>query len=457
MATTYKPGALITNSTNSEPAALGCFAKVGSDPVLLSAAHVLFADTDIASAPGLGIYFEHYSSCCGGGEKLATTLGAWKSGFRPISGQNNVYDTESAIAKLEKGISYSNDIPNIGMITGTAPLPPASWVMNDLSLVPPPEKMLRMFSPKHGGLRYGTLFHLGAHPAGSPVSNGPFQDASDAKKNILPTGNQLGVMPRLLPNPGETEATYAARYAQMVARGETLTFSEEDDSGSIVVDNVPGGIKVIGLLSRRYPASAIIANLKQQNVPIPVSLQCVQGVGIVTPIDNVLQQMGITIPANLSGTVPASGAPAYVVPRLLDRADIEDIEGALARLKRRLAQTRHGGLAAAKLDEHRVEAQRLVNTVRPVSVTWQRYRGPAFIQHAIKNLRDPAHRIPLTIDGATLEGLLTHMRAILARHGSTALRRDLARYGDFAVATLAGVSDLSVLLAALEPRGLEPA
>lgn len=457
MGATYKPGALIANSTNAEPAALGCFAKAGNDPVLLSAAHVLFADADIASAPGLGIYFERYSSCCGGGEKLGTTMGAWKSGFRPISGLNNIYDTESAIAKLEKGISYSNDIPQIGMITGAAPLPPASWVMNDLSLVPQPQNTLRMFSPKHGGLRYGTLFHLGAHPAGSPVSNGPFQDSSDSKKNILPIGNQLCVMPRLLPNPGETQATYAARYAQMVSRGETLSFGEEDDSGSIVVDNMPGGIKVVGLMSRRYPASAIVADLKQQNVAVPTSLQCVQGVGVITPIDNILQQMGITIPGNFSGTVPTSGAPAYVAPRLLDRADIEDIEGALTRLKRRLARTRHGRLAAAKLDEHRVEAQRLVNTARQVSATWHRHRGPAFIQHAIKNLRDPAHRIPLMIDGVTMEELLIRMRAALTRHGGATLRRDLARYGGFVVPALTDVSDLHGLLATFEPGGLEPA
>lgn len=104
-----------------------------------------------------------------------------------------------------------------------------------------------------------------------------------------------------------------------------------------------------------------------------------------------------------------------------------------------------------------MEAQRLVNTARQVSATWHRHRGPAFIQHVIKNLRDPAHRIPLMIDGVTMEELLIRMRAALTRHGGATLRRDLARYGDFVVPALTDVSDLHRLLATFEPGGLEPA
>src|SRR5205085_3213474 len=134
------------------------------------------------------------------------------------------------------------------------------------------------------------------------------------------------------------------------------------------------------------------------------------------------------------------------MPRLLEQADLAGIEGALAQFRERLARNRHGRLVVAKLNSHRAEAQRLVNTARQVSATWQRCRGPAFIQHFIKNLRNPAHRIPLMIDGVTLEELLIRMRTILARHGSPALVRDMARYGDFAIAALSGICNLHDLI-----------
>jgi hypothetical protein len=465
--TIYTPSTPITNSSNAPPASLGCFGEAaGGEKVLISAAHVLFSQNQMSVAPQESIYVgsagRDGSTCCSGesaGVKIGKTIKTWADGFRPIPGKPDVYDTDCAAAILEKGISYSNEIPQIGMIQGFMPLPPADWIMNDLTQLPDPKKMLRMYSLKHGGLRYGTLFYRGDHfPPATSLSEGEFKADDDAERSMRPSGNQLLVMPRLLPNPGETRIQYVQRCKDFFNSGQKLTFSEADDSGSIVVDNVtPNAPKVIGLLSRRFPVDALVAALQSDGTAVSYAMRSVTGMGIVAPIENVLQQLGVAVPPNLKGTVPASGAPAYVVPRILDRADLADMEGTMATFRLRLARTRNGRRVVAMLDEHRAEAQRLVNTTRQVSATWQRHRGPAFIQHFIKNLRDPAHRIPLMIDGVALEELLIRMRTMLARHGSPALVRDLARYGDFTIAALASVSNLHELIDAFGRELLQPA
>jgi hypothetical protein len=450
---TYTPGMVITNKAN-DFGALGCFAKKGNDVVLLSNAHVLFADNDLIEEPQLGIYQPNYASCCGGGENIAATLNNRNTGFRPVPGQPGSADTDCAIAKLLPGIPYTNQIPQIGMIAGAGPLPAPSVLLPDFTTMPSDQQLFRMYSPlaARGGLRYGTILRAGGN-APPPLTKGPVV-TNDPMVPVPPLYNQLVVLPRLPPVSGETQSQYDARYRDFVASGQRLTFAEHGDSGSVVVDNVPGSVHVIGLLSTLISINVITASVPP---PIPDVLRAVDHIGVVSPIANITAQMGITIPANLSGTVPTSGARNYAAPRILDVADIADIDASMARLRNRLSETPRGRLVAAKIDEHRAEAARLVNTVRHVAATWQRYRGPAYIQHFIKNLRNPAHRIPVMIDGVTLEELLEHIRAVLLRYASPALHRDLSRYGMFAVAALSGLSTLHDVIAELETRRLQPA
>jgi hypothetical protein len=453
--TLYTPGTTITNEQN-EPGALGCFAKKGNDVVLLSAAHVLFAQNDMAATPQLGIYQPNYSCCCGGGAKIGVTQLSWTDGFRPSGA--GTFDTDCAIARLPAKVQYSNTIPQIGMITGAGPDPGPGMLLPNFTTKPSDQQLVRMFSPlkERGGLRYGTIFRVKPGGAPSPLSAGPFQDPSDKAEQMLPSANQFLILPRLAPVANETSADYAARYNAFVNAGALLTFSEVGDSGSVVVDNQAGSVNVIGLLIRQYPASDLRAQLRAAGQPIPPVLQAVSNLGIATPISNVLAQMHISIPSRLSGTVPAAGRPIHVfMPPMAFDADLPAVDVGIERLRRRLIETSRGRLIVAKFEQHRTEASRLVNTVRHVTATWARYQGPAFMHHCVRSLRDPTHAVPATINGASFAELLEHMRKMLLRYGSPQLRRDIVRLGRFATELLNSVSKVHDLPSAVKKRRRE--
>jgi len=151
-----------------------------------------------------------------------------------------------------------------------------------------------MWSPLNpgGGLHYGSIFRLttGSGDPPSPLSRGPFRNWDDELGPMLPAANQPLVLPRPEPVAGETQADYDKRYKGYVDSGRRFTFAEGGDSGSVVVDNVAGSISVIGLLSRRYPASDLRDIFKKANKPIPDALLVANNLGIVTPISNVLAQ-----------------------------------------------------------------------------------------------------------------------------------------------------------------------
>ncbi len=452
----YTPTMPISNEIDtSGRGTLGCFAKKGNDVVLLSAAHVLFAYSDMAASPQIGIYQPNYSSCCGGGAKIGTTLLSWSDGFRAVPAMPGSFDTDCAIAKLASTIHYQNAIPQIGMITGAGPDPTPAMLLPDFVTKPDDQQLVRMYStlPGRSGLRYGTILRFKSGTAPSPLSAGPFQDAGDQAKQMRSTANQFLVIPRLQPIANETQAAYAARYAGFVASGGRLTFSEEGDSGSVVVDNRPGGVNVIGLISRAYPASDIRAQFKAAHQPIPDVLSVVDNFGVVTPISNVLAQLQITIPANLAGTAPAAGerTQVFMTPSPFG-SDRPAVTAAMQQLQDRLKATRRGALIVTKFGRHRAEASRLVNTVRNVSAIWIRYRGPAFMHHCAQSLREPAHAVPRTIDGVRFADLLEQMRRMLLRYGSSALRRDILRLGPFAIDLLSRVERIHDLPDVLTER-----
>lgn len=449
-ATIYKAGMPISNKLDSDGGgSLGCFAKRGNEVVLLSAAHVLFAEANMSPVPQVDIYQPAYA-CCGGGAKIATTLQSWSDGFRAVAGSPGNFDTDCAIAKLAPGIQYNNSLDQIGMIAGTASPTPNMEVL-DFTTVPQAAQMVRMVSnlSDGGGLRYGTIMHL-LGPAAWPLSTGPFyDDANDALIGMKRTMNQFFIVPRLPPIDNETPQAYSARYAAFAGSGGRLSFSKRGDSGSVVVDNKPGAVNVIGLVSRKFPIS-LFKGIMPPNMVFPDILKVVDNFGIVNPIDNVLTQLNISIPANLSGTVPASGETArHYMPPAIAGIDGPAVVAAVESLHHRLKERRHGSLVVAKFNQHRAEASRLVNTVRNINATWIRYRGPAFANHCARSLREPAHAIPHSIDGMTFPELLEQMRSMLLRYGSPTLRRDIVRLGPFAIDLMTrviGIHDLPDIL-----------
>jgi hypothetical protein len=82
---------------------------------------------------------------------------------------------------------------------------------------------------------------------------------------------------------------------------------------------------------------------------------------------------------------------------------------------------------------HQHEVVRLVNHKRAVTVAWQRNKGPAFIAALARSGRVARYRVPFEIEGVSRERLLLAMEQALQKHGSAALKRDMAAYREQAL------------------------
>lgn len=432
--TVYAPGMDIGNpsaTTGGEDGALGCFARKRDDqsPVLLSCAHVLFAN--LPDAQNLAIACPPPSSTCCSGTQIATTLKTWVQGFGTqlsvkITGVTQVqsgFQTDCAMAKLLDTVSFTNEIPVIGMISG-APSGNLGIVAGPPFGTPPTaDQYVRFYSPLTKRVHYGTILTL--PDQGTIIGGGALDpllepwtvDTSlDAMAEAQPNIAQILVMPR--PAPGEG-----------LPGSSRLYFGRGGDSGSVVVnkDN-----QVIGIICRGGGKPDISNNSPEWNA--------VGGIGVLNPIQKVLDVLGVDIPASFSRTVASAGGSAIYM------AGIDPEEKALQlgrrRIEEKLEKTRLGRLLIGKLSEHRVEARRIVLGNRRALVVWRRHQGPAMIQHFIKNLRDPAHVVPTQINGVNRAALMRAMAGAFLRYGSPRLRRDVEKYREIALRYGPGITSV---------------
>jgi hypothetical protein len=138
--------------------------------------------------------------------------------------------------------------------------------------------------------------------------------------------------------------------------------------------------------------------------------------------------------------LPLRGEPKVPVPRAVPLDEFVDGMGereaqqrAVQRLREGLRATRRGRLLLGKVGQHRREVRRLLTTVRAISAAWHELGGAAFYQHAVRSAQDPAHMIPMSINGVTRERLIDVLLPLFARHGSPELRRDIERYRSWGV------------------------
>jgi hypothetical protein len=121
-------------------------------------------------------------------------------------------------------------------------------------------------------------------------------------------------------------------------------------------------------------------------------------------------------------------------------------------LREKLHGSDEGRRIAAIVEEHRHEVVRLVNTNRRVTVAWRSNHGPAFLNRAIANARDPAVAIPREIEGVDREALLRAMDRALAEHGSASLRAVLDENRDDVLAHAGAFDSLHDLVDMLAER-----
>jgi hypothetical protein len=432
----YTPAMAIENKPQAE-GVLGCFAQKRGDPgtkVLLSNAHILFGQ--VPEQTNVRIYQPPSGSTCCRKTHIATTLNTWEDGFLPVevrlAGETEVRrgsETDCAIARLVEGIQFTNQIPEIGMIAGTPPAGDFGITAGPpFGTAPREEQYVRFYSPLDNRVHYGTVLTLGdsaTYVSGGTGSVPPLLSPRSVQNPLAPLHtavppiNQLLILPR--PTPGESYERYLSGQLQ-------LYFGRTGDSGSVVVNHEN---KVIGLM-------CWVAGLPESEETAE-EWRAVSGIGVLNPIHKVLDQMEIEIPSNLANTSPSRGG-RFFMPGVETDPDEIALERGRQRVEAKLKPLRLGRLLLGKMDQHRKEARRIVLGYRPALVAWHRHQGPAFVDHCVRNLRDPAHKIPTSINGIDQTALLQVMADMLIRYGSPKLRRDVEKYRDVILAHATGIT-----------------
>lgn len=206
----------------------------------------------------------------------------------------------------------------------------------------------------------------------------------------------------------------------------TLQFSDSGDSGSALI-NSEGNL--VGLVfGHRNDAAAN-------------ALAC--------HIHPVLQALGVTA---ITKNNPVHDNPAAVDMAQEVIVNLEGRPNMTFRLREQLQSCETGLQILSLAERHRPEVVHLVNNNRRVTVAWRRNQGPAFLNRAMNNARDPEELIPWEIEGVTRTALLNAMAAALSEHGSPELRRDVARYRDDVMAYATACDNLHELVERLSER-----
>jgi hypothetical protein len=442
--TTYAPGFEVKNQAN-EQGTLGCFARTVTGnpagagvPVLLSAAHVLFGS--IADQQDVAIYEPTESgTTCSKSVRLAKTLLSWAAGFRDVTIRVGLSggttenrtgaETDCAIARLEPGVHFSNDIPGIGTIKGTPPTGNLGVVEGPpFGTAPLAGQYVRFFSPLTKHVHFGTILKPpaftatyvagGSGPVNPLVWPEPATHSTDEGQDMKGTINQILILPRPDPIPNQT---LAKSYEPYLSGRKKLLFGQGGDSGSVVVNSAN---QVIGLISRG-------GGEKPPSNSTAMEWLAASAIGIVCPIEKVLAQMQIEIPATpFSGVLPQAGPIDLASPGALDHPEGRAMHDEITRLRERVSELRLGRVLLGMITRHNGEVRRIVNGRRPALAAWQHNQGPAYLAHLIRALRDPSHQIPTAINGVPRTRLLEVMAAVLTQYGSPRLRRDIERYRD---------------------------
>lgn len=450
----HRPGDSIGNGWSRRgdtDGSLGCFARFqDGSVVVLSCAHVLFAHYHTTN---LSIYSPAPTSSCCKHDHIADALNTWDDGFgRKISirpsgtdsdgkpwDPDTGYEIDCAIARMRSGYLYTNEIPKIGMISGTPPSGFGITAPTDLA-APSSDQIVRFFSKQLNRVQYGVVI--------SPPFSGTYVDSgqpldplrwttggdADREDDVKAMIGVLLVMP--IPAPGESLKPYL--------RGtRKLFFAQFGDSGSVVVNSQN---QVIGLICRAGDKP------RRPDLDHYDAWKAVSSTTQLCPIGPVLAQMKVTIPASLAKTTPSAGE---MLELQSEDPEASALRAGQRRVGAQLQRSRLGKIILEKLRRRGREAQRILARDRRAQALWQHYQGPAFVNHCIRNLRDPSHRVPTMINGMSRAQLLRVMADVLAEHGGPDMRRDIERYRELVLAhapQLRSLDDVAPVIATLGTR-----
>lgn len=418
---TLRPGILIRSDSGSE-GTLGCFAQRKGQPnkiVMLSNSHVMYSNALelMGSSSGsldIGQPKVSCSWCCKckvvGSSKLAEAKKAFNEIRVNVTGHPLQVGSEidCAIADFNRKRAYTNEIENVGMIKGPPPVGNLGVVAGS--------NVKKIGSST--GLTSGKIaqFNIsGTIVGGGPVPNILFPLSVGGNQQelemegTLPNINQFFFIPD--PDPDDPN--------------KKMSFSTFGDSGSVVVND---SLQVVALLSR----TAFIENdeirdfFNQFMAPAFKIKPYVATVGVGMPIQKVLDTLDVEIIDNMQGPKVNSGVmisiPENGVPKQVDRDDW--LSKKADTLEADINDSHVGHLLVRKVNQHRPEIFNMVNKCKPVMITWHRNKGPAFVAHCLRNLTEPAHKIPLEVEGVSRKQLISRMAEILKQNGSDELKID---------------------------------
>lgn len=457
-AVTYTAGITIETNHNAGPGTVAGFARdKNGKPVLLSCSHVLFPGFEVI--PDLKVYAPDYSSCCGGGDPIATphydrtkaaqddgegglyggyAAGTWTGGFdwvpcRTVVGTTDVpahaSRVDCAIATLDPGVHFLNAwkvkegdtttmVPIKGVVDDGGDHPtPGIKKGPDYGIAPSTDQYVRIYSANTGKLRYGTVLSTPRKMA-DPLVHDPrdtdllrygytiedYRDHAEGNKRSI---RQMLILPRPTPIPGKS-------LEELYAGPESLGFSG-GDSGSWVINHQN---LVVGMIIRKLTLEVFVKVDKSK-----LELRKVTSAGIATPIWPILNHLEITIPEapdGWSGTVTADGYIATEAPSVMS-----GYRRPGKWLGDELRQRQNGELLLGLIARHRRELRWMFTTVRPVAAAWRDLGGPALYNTLLHCLEEPDRQIPHSINGITRATLIDTMLPLLMRFGSAELRQTL--------------------------------
>jgi hypothetical protein len=206
-------------------------------------------------------------------------------------------------------------------------------------------------------------------------------------------------------------------------RFEGTVFSMKGDSGSICVDDAQraGGLLFAGLGE----------NLRVEGEPQPVFIP--SGGTVACYIRPVFLALELDVTSAIVVASSPTSGPVIVRPgdALVTGNDVgSDLAEEMERFEAALRATTAGRHLLDLLREHHRELFDLVNRRRPVTVSWQRNKGPAFVAAFLNVVRSGEREIPKRVAGFSIEDLIRKMSAVLREEGSDRLRQAIEEEGE---------------------------
>jgi hypothetical protein len=375
---------------------------------------------------------------------------------------SETFAVDAALIDLAPDATGLNDIPRIGQIAGVRDLiqewslttPPASLDLPPARQIPVKkygavtdytegtikrlaQADIKEVDPGTGAMTVGKgyVFEVEVN-AGQPQFKQEYELDMDQfmSRLAIATADEVA---RLF-NGTNVAATVGGSAQTPTLKIVGTTFSQKGDSGSPIVDNDG---KIVGILRS---GSVQRIYVKGKN-PVDVVTGNAQGVFIVAAFE----KLGV---AFLAAGQQTAGRRVVVPGMAIQRAQGEALDwSALDRIRDDFERSPTGMRLTPMFRCHFDEIRQLVHHRRRVTVTWHRFKGPAFVTTFLRAARSPSEPLVPEIDGVRLQDAMRAMRNVLMAEGSPVLQSAILAH-EAELFELAGKAEsIHALLEALSP------